>query len=379
MKRTSTLLLISAIAGCLQAQITITNATFPVAGDTLKTVVDVSDLPVQVFFTPPGGPQTWDFSFLSPDVLQSTVFRPASEGEVGSQFPDAELLVLDPSGTEMYYDVSTTSFDLAGLSGTDPIGGLLPIEMVMRISPTLPERTAPLDLFLVRQSSSNIFEALPVSALPPDVVAQFPVVPDSVRIRVVIYRLEVADGFGTLTIPGGTYEVLRDKFTTITQSGIDAKIPPLGWQDVTSILWQTPFRLDTAWAFTFYSSTEKEPIAIVNYHEYSLTGNTVVESVEFKNVEATNAVTHFSGLQPEVIVSPNPASDHAVVELKNFDQGTYDLNVFDAAGNFVLKKEMPSATTTIPLHNLSSGTYFIHVLDKKHTILAHGKLLKAAD
>ena len=80
----------------LTAQITITNATFPVAGDSLKTATDLT--PDGIVMTPPGGPQTWDFSALYPDTRQVDVFQPASAGTSSANFPGAELVVIGDVG-----------------------------------------------------------------------------------------------------------------------------------------------------------------------------------------------------------------------------------------------------------------------------------------
>ena len=48
----------------INAQITITNATFPKVGDTLKTAV-VFDFAGNLTMGSTGGPKTWDFSILS--------------------------------------------------------------------------------------------------------------------------------------------------------------------------------------------------------------------------------------------------------------------------------------------------------------------------
>ncbi|HQW03874.1 MAG TPA: hypothetical protein PLR30_15405, partial [Saprospiraceae bacterium] len=63
-----------AVTLSLPAQITITNATFPAAGDTLKTATDLA--PAGIVMTSPGGPQTWDFTSLNATTRAVNAFRP---------------------------------------------------------------------------------------------------------------------------------------------------------------------------------------------------------------------------------------------------------------------------------------------------------------
>ena len=73
------------------SQITVTSATFPVAGDTLRYAVD--DRPMidaQSVYTPPGIDQTWDLRQLQARVLFNQVYLPARTGKNAAAFPGAE-------------------------------------------------------------------------------------------------------------------------------------------------------------------------------------------------------------------------------------------------------------------------------------------------
>ena len=78
-------IIVIALALCSTAftQITVTNATFPVVGDTLRmAIANSSSSIVQAVYTPPGGPQTWDLSDLLVNMTQDIVYRPTSENNV---------------------------------------------------------------------------------------------------------------------------------------------------------------------------------------------------------------------------------------------------------------------------------------------------------
>jgi hypothetical protein len=99
-------------------------------------------------------------------------------------------------------------------------------------------------------------------------IAGLPVTPDSLRYRMAINQISTVDGYGTLSIPGGSYNVLREKTTRYTESRLDAKIPPLGWLDITDNAISSGFGsglgVDTSTHYSYYNDVAKEPIAVVH-------------------------------------------------------------------------------------------------------------------
>jgi len=75
--------LLLATAG-VSAQITVTSATFPAVGDTLKLAIDNDPVGI-VALTPPGGNQIWDFTSLQVDATENIVYNPANQGSVGAK------------------------------------------------------------------------------------------------------------------------------------------------------------------------------------------------------------------------------------------------------------------------------------------------------
>ena len=102
------------------AQITVTNATFPVAGDTLKTAVATNPAIGIAVYTAPGGPQFWDLSALQPGTIQTNIYKPANQGSVGAQVPGAELFTVNAPGTEDYYNVTSNRFERQAYYGIAP-------------------------------------------------------------------------------------------------------------------------------------------------------------------------------------------------------------------------------------------------------------------
>ncbi|PSR12737.1 MAG: hypothetical protein C7N36_10770, partial [Bacteroidetes bacterium] len=252
----------------LFAQISVTNATFPIAGDVLELAIDNAPVGI-VPFTPPGVDQVWDFSSLQADATQNITYRPASEGSQAANVPGAELFAVRSPGTETYFNVTSTSFE------QQAYWGILPYDLVANnlfdYFPPLAERRAPLNFFDISVSSSNFLEVFLPSAFPASLMINLATVMnnapiDSMRYRVAISSADVVDAYGTVSIPGGTYDVLREKRTQYTETRIDAKIPPLGWLDITDNCLQAGFNglgVDTTVTFYFHNDVWKEHIAIV--------------------------------------------------------------------------------------------------------------------
>lgn len=377
MKKQYTLILLLAMALGLNAQITVTNATFPIAGDTLQYAVDFS--PAGVTITPAGGPTTWDFTQLGFDLTTTTVFRPASEGAAAASYPTATLFTAGANGEgETYYAVSATSFDNLGFSGTAPTGGL-PIQTEYKFDPPVPERRAPMSFIDDNLAESSLSIAFAVADLPDSLPISIPPIADSIRIRGTASRIDLVDAYGTLSIPGGgTYDVLREKRTEFRDTRLDIHTF-LGWQDITDLViggaLGESFGKDTTITYLFFSNTEKEIIATVNAGSDGLEP----QSVEYKYLGQVNAASDTELQRPTVTFSPNPASEQTVIALKNFIPGTYSLQVLDASGRLVMKKALATDQETVFLGALYSGSYFYQVLDENGQLKATGKLLKIND
>lgn len=356
--------IVVALAGCptALAQITITSATFPVAGDTLKMAIDNSPAAGVITITPPGGNQNWNFNGLQVDATRNIVYRPASQGSV--QVPGAELFAVTSPNWEEYYNVTSNRFKLQADYGIhfDVIGNSL-----FNYNPPMAERRAPVNFFDINQISSGVLEPFPPGAFPPTLIAALPVSPDSLRYRsgssgLGINRLDVVDAWGSLSIPGGTYNVLREKRTLLRETRLQGKVPPLGWIDITQEARQAGFHGlgdDTLITYNFWNNLVKEPIAVVNMDSDGL----VVQSVTYKN----NNITSVPEQTPlEFALSqnyPNPFNPSTRIEYALPVDARVTLEVYDVLGRRVA--ELVSGYVPAGYHyagfnatNLASGVYF---------------------
>jgi hypothetical protein len=260
------------LGSAARAQITVTNAVFPVAGDTLRMAVDYAPAAGSVVLGPPGFGVNWDFSGLQVDATQSTIYRatgavPGAElvATTTLNMPPATIIWPDTGIHDEYYDVTGGEFRLQAVYGPnfDLVGNTL-----FSLYTPLNLRRAPLNFFDINQYSVGVLAPFDQPALSPVLTAAYPFsLADSVRYRITYNVTATVDAYGTLTIPGGTHEVLREKRSQYREVRLDAKINPLGWLDVTDeaiLAGARGLGATTTIYYSFYNDTVKEPIAVVN-------------------------------------------------------------------------------------------------------------------
>jgi hypothetical protein len=159
-----------------------------------------------------------------------------------------------------------------GYFGLDELG--LGLTLLFKKTPGLEVSWAPANFFDIHQSSSNVLTAFDAPLAPPILLNLVPTA-DSFRIRITYQRLGVIDAWGTLAIPGGTFDVLRKKQTEYKSTAVDVKVAPLGWIDISTIGGQQilPLGTDTITTFHFLNNVSKEAIAICTLQYGTKHGN----------------------------------------------------------------------------------------------------------
>lgn len=355
----------------LMGQITVTSASFPTAGDTLRTALDGA--PEGISITAPGGDQVWDFSSLQ-GVTTEVLVRPASEGVNADLFPNANLYLPvgeDEMGGETYITTNADAYQLSGYVGPDPAN--LGVNVRVPFSPPIIERRSPMNFFDVNNTTYAILVAFPTDSLPGEITNDLPIVPDSVRLRVASVRTDVVDGWGTLTIPGGTYEVLREKRTEIRETVVEARVgigPFATWVDVTEFLGSDFLGPDTLTTYIFVNDQEKENIA-----EVTVT-NDATETPIAVTYKSNNVITNVSYVntgRADIFAYPNPAINNVRINFLNITPGNYTFRIFNILGKEVVNKNYQingNRTVGINIDTLQKGTYLYNLMD------ARGKVLK---
>jgi hypothetical protein len=371
------LVILCLITFSLGAQITITNAYFPEAGDTLLTATD--NMPTGIQIGTPGPDREWNFKSLQSPIIVRTIIRPASEGAAAVDFPDANLVFKLNENAEGYYKVTAGTLELIGLSGTDPIN--LGIDIQPKLNDPQIERWAPLEYGDTHDSDVKFSYALDADEIPQDLLDILPITPDSIRLRLQLNRHDEIDAWGSLSIPGHTYEVLREKRTLDQNIRLDAKIGILGWQDITDIvLGLTDLGSDALGEsqivrYHFWSEGVKEPIAVVTMAP----DLTTVTAVDFKAEDIlADLVQTTDKLQPSVLAYPNPAMAHTNFQFVQLKPGNYRLVIYNLVGSKVWQQDYRingPLTERVSLSRLKKGTYLYALEDERGRTLLTRRLV----
>lgn len=330
---------------CVGAQITVTNVSFPVAGDKLRLAIDYYPAGIESTVGPPGGPQTWDLSQLQVDAVQEISYKPASEGS--ASVPGASLFAQLDATTEGYYAVSTSKFDEVAQYGIQP---LINSQDLIKFLPARTERRSPLNFFDINQQSSSYAKAYASAQLAPNIRQLIPGTEngqiDSVRQRVSWLQVEVVDAYGTMTIPNGSFQVLREKKVTYNTSQIDVHTF-LGWIQLINYTVGLPQGTDTTLQYYFYGNDAKEPIAIILLNNEQ---DTIVQAT-YKNIVVCNAPTGLSASRINTTSAQlNWAAESAAAKY---------MIQYQAKGDAVwLTKKVQSPAVLAHLKNLLPGTTY---------------------
>ncbi|MFK7933006.1 MAG: T9SS type A sorting domain-containing protein [Saprospiraceae bacterium] len=353
------------------AQITVTTETFPQSGDTLFIKTD--NLPSEIVIGTEGPAQDWNFTSLEAPFIRQTAIRRASEGMFFNDFANAELLAEVETG-EGYFNVSDSEYALLGYGGQDPLE--LGLETVARFSNPYVQQRSPMNYEDENTFTTSILIPFAGDDLPEAILDQIPITPDSIRINYAIERTDKVDAWGTVTIPGGIYDVLREKRVEKRNVKVEAKISILDWQDITAFLPQNDLLGEqVVTAYYFFSNESIEPIAIVNMAADEET----ITSVDFKSEDLVpTAVQDNNNKEPNIYVSPNPAITSTRFEFTNLKAGQYDLKIYNILGVEVWSKEYfisGSRAEKVDLIGFKKGTYLYSLIDSRGKSLATKRLM----
>ena len=348
------------IAGFVSAQVTIPPSTFPVPGDTLYTQTDL--LPEDLDLKSPGGARKWNFSALQAPFVRQTVIQNAGSN---SPFPEAASMASTGDDGRRFFRYHPDRLDLLGYFGLDPAG--FGTEVLIRYQPPAVERWANLSYRDRHETSFRFHFTVAGNDLPVAVTELIPGL-DSIRIHMTIHREDVADAWGTLTLPDGNYDVLREKRTETQDTRIEAKLPLFGWQDVTDVIGDLLFPgSGTILTYSFYNPASKEPIATV-----TTDASGTLLQVDFKASAAASNVQDTRSLQPGVYAYPNPAITYIRFDFTGLRPGTYLLRIHNVLGQEIWSRSYritEDTTDKLDLSNFRKGTYLYSLQDNRGNTL----------
>lgn len=334
------------------AQITITSADMPSVGDTVRTSIALN--PEAFDFSQTGANYSWDFSGLNPVNQRVDTFLAVSSTPV------------------VFWPFFITSADLANTFNPATLLPGLPDVMAYRFLENSNSRYQDLGYGLIFEGTP-----IPLKYSNADEIYQFPMsfgqtysddallelaLPDVGYVLLERSRQNTIDGWGTLTTPYGSFEVLRYKSEVVEYDSLF--INGTG---------QAVARNYTE--YHWLAQGMDVPLLQVTLDE--ALGNVVVyqDSARVINVGLFESQKAHTALQ----VYPNPASQNSKVIVDAKKATIASLSIFDQQGKMVYRdqRQLMQGQNVIFLnanqHFKGKGLYTIQIIGEE--IRSYGKLL----
>ncbi len=368
------------------AQPTINSSYFPAAGDTLRSAIVQEPAPgYSSLITAPGGPTNWDLTSLIPDNFATTIYKNAADGAQFAQFPGADVMIIGTQG-ETYFNKTNTQFQAMGYAGADP--GNFGLNVVAKFNPVVVERKAPLNFFDFNNSSTDLSLPFGTDQLPDSLFQGLPITPDSIRVRISTDRSEIVNAYGKVNLPGYAqpFDVLRVERSEYTTTGLDIKLPFLGWVDLSTLIgggnpgggggFADFLGTDTTITHRFYANDVKEEVAVLTLSN----DKSEVTGIRYKSATTSDAEEVIADApgSPYVSSFPNPAIDWVRFDYYNLPEDNYNLKIFSLIGNPVWDKTYRLSGTKnlrIDLDSFRKGTYLYSFSNSQGKVITTKRLV----
>ncbi|MBI1223787.1 MAG: T9SS type A sorting domain-containing protein [Bacteroidetes bacterium] len=323
-----------------------TNAQITIQADEVNPLgvfaIQSRDTSIEASISPGGtGMQTWDFSMLDNDSSDSLAFYPADETAYFSLFPNANLATTLDSIAIIYLEKTNDHIATFGTYGTFTIE---PYTVTTAFKYDPPQTIIKFPLELNQTYSETVIGTAQVKGSE----VGFPL--DSVRSITTTNRNVVVDGYGTLTSPIGTFDVLRSTEVEVSYDSI-------------------VYLNNGIW--TFLSKTTPKTITYHNWwtNQFNLSFPVVQYKIS-PGIDTSMiwlnefvSATHNSKTFLDVKISPNPTSNFLQVDLPEGFVG--QMEIFDMLGHRMLVQPAVSATESINVQALTAGTFILVLKDKR--------------
>ena len=365
------ILLVISIPFISEGQPVITSSSFPSIGDTLYTHIDYLPSNIHLQAAEPG--DRWDFSTLQSPFARQMEILPANFFAEHKYFPKANAAVMLKENQLGFYQIGKRTISLLGFVGDDPLE--LGLNQVTYFNPPLIERRAPLKYQDGYQTESIVTYSFALEDLTKNVFSELPFTPDSIRISLTYDRQDYADGWGTLLIPGGIYDVLRERRQEARTIQVEARVGKFPWQNVTDLL-TTSDKIGNQYGITYYyhSNEEIDPIAIA----YMDGEEKKLLNIIYKARNTTPNIQEIGNAKPGIYAYPNPAIVNARFEFTNLPPGNYKLAIFNILGLEEWSKTYfidGHRTEKINIASLRKGSYLYSLIDERGKTISTKRLI----
>lgn len=356
MKKLFTLILLVTIGTFTNAQITITNSDMPSGGDTNRFSLAAPTTAVDLTLTGPN--YTWDFSGLQStsqdiDTFLSVTSTPlvyllvfGFNSNLASRGIDlAAVQALPVSDVYNFYNKSANNFKQKGFGAT--ISGI-----TTPISYINDDVIYDFPVNFGNQDSSDSNYSLIIPGLASAIGSQ--------------HRVNVVDGWGSITTPYGTFNALRVVSTLTGEDSVYLDTLGFGFSAA------RPLTREYKWL------ANGMDIPVLQINTSDLLGNEVISSIKYPDsLRVAVGLDAPVSLLNTVGVYPNPGSGSSVNAFFNLTKSTaVQLNIISVDGRLLNTRtiDLPSGQQTISVRpaglQLNAGVYFVNFVvgDESRTV-----------
>lgn len=345
-----------------QAQITINDTHLVNPGDIVEQASDT--LPGLITIGSAGTNQTWDFSSLSEDELDTLFFKNPSTLPGSANFPIANMVLEDTKedSSWVYLDKNTSGLFGIGIALIQQ-GILQTVDFPSTII-TFPSTMGT----SYNTNGSSTLLTLPLG-VDPDGPGPLPTI-DSTRVIRTNHVTSNIDGWGDVITPFGTFASLRQ---IVIEEEIDSTWIYAGgsWSlidtAIASLLSIEPVEYDTSRSARWWTDdlNAKFPLVEMDYNSNG-TANDIswLKSSPTVSLQEVKAVSGIS-------LYPNPATNKVTIE--NKASGSSFVEIIDITGKLVSMHSIENNKVTFQTVDLNNGTYLYKVYDKNHNVIHSDK------
>jgi hypothetical protein len=351
-----------------QAQITVDLADVVAAGDAIEQAQDTISNGITIGSS--GANQTWDFSSLHQDELDTLFFMDASPSPGNSNFPLSNLVMQESSDDSswVFLTKDASGFFMNGLLQLQQDGSF----QAVNFASTLITFPSTMGTNFV-DSWNGVLIVLPVDT-DPDGPGPTPII-DSVKITRASSLSSNIDAWGDVTTPFGTFASLRQvvedqtidtTWTASGGSGVWEMIDPV----LASLFNLDQIAYDTTRTARWWTNNpiSKFPIVEMDYED-----NGTVNNIDWQKSTLVAAVTEQSVSVSTVSLSPNPAKTEVTIKTDLTNNNT--IKILDITGKLIVEKSFNTSQITLPVSAFNNGIYFYNILDVNGNLLHSNKFV----
>lgn len=331
----------------LSAQIQITTADMPVAG---QTYIMANDTNVTSFGSA-GASQTWNFAAWGNHSKDTTIFATPSSVAGASFFPTATLGIDGGDGSSFMKN-SSSQIDILGFYGDFGFG-----PMAVPFTPPQKFLTFPSN-YLTTYNGTSKYELTFFIGQPGL---------DSMKVKASINYTSTIDAWGSLTTPvNSNVSSLRQKYIEISTDSTFLLPTGQPWMFNPSSPGNPNPRIDTTNNYRWWSNTKKFPVA-----EITADGNNVVSNAGYL-LSMQVGVNEQAMTKNDLGVFPNPASDK--INFTGISEESY-MVILDVNGKLIERSRVKKSNTSINTTNYQNGIYFYQITALNGKTIGKGKFV----